>query len=250
MRVIRAVLALALLAGMSVPAGAQTQGKFKFLDGTPYDQQPTLSVSGRGTFYTSIYRGAFLSGGPTTGTVDIYCVDFFHSVGTGNEWDAWFSPLSGSLNQTYGVRFRGWDPNLAAARYRAAAWLATQFGSPDGGYSDAEKANWPTLQKTIWNLMGQSTAGVNPVAGLALDGNQTTLLNNALAGGNSPSFIAQSGDWTIISDVAGTSLSNSSSKQEFLYYQQSVVPEPETVILLVTGLLALGAVAYFRGISA
>jgi hypothetical protein len=42
---------------------------------------------------------------------------------------------------------------------------------------------------------------------------------------------------------------STSGKQEFLV-QQSVVPEPETVILLVTGLLALGAVAYFRGISA
>jgi len=39
------------------------------------------------------------------------------------------------------------------------------------------------------------------------------------------------------------------STQEFLT-QQSVVPEPETVILLVTGLMALGAAAYFRGFSA
>jgi hypothetical protein len=49
--------------------------------------------------------------------------------------------------------------------------------------------------------------------------------------------------------TTGRSISDVGGSQEFLV-QQSVVPEPETVILLVTGLLAIGAVAYFRGFSA
>jgi hypothetical protein len=245
MRLIRTVLALALLAGMTVPAAAQTQGKFKFLDGSPYDPQPTLTVGSR-TYYTSIYRGQFLSGVPGNPTVDIFCVDFFHSVGTNNEWDAWFSPLSGNLENTYGMSIRGWDQSTAAQRYRAAAWLATQFGTPDGSYSEAEKANWPGLQKTMWSLMGQNAAGTSTAFPSALSSDQQTLLNNALVNGSQADFVAQSSDWTVISDVNGTA---TSGKQEFLT-QQSVVPEPETVILLVTGLLALGAVAYFRGISA
>jgi hypothetical protein len=238
MRLTRLVVALALLAGLSAPAAAQTQGKFKFLDGSPYDPQPTLTVSGR-TYYTSIYRGQFLSGVPGNPTVDIFCVDFFHSVGTNNEWDAWFSPVSGNLEQTYGMRFRGWTQEIATERYKAAAYLATQF-------SLADKASWPTYQKTIWNLMGQQT-----LDNVFTDANNSSLfplavsnstLNDAITGGQG----IDASEWTVISGVNATS---SSGKQEFLV-QQSVVPEPETVILLVTGLLALGAVAYFRGISA
>jgi hypothetical protein len=244
MRLIRGVLAVGLLAGMVASAAAQTQGTFKFVSGNPYPTQPKLTVAGN-TYYTSIYRGQFLSGGPTTANVDIFCVDFFHTVSVGNEWDAWFSPLSGSLDQTYGVRFRDWDQNLAAERYRAAAWLATQFGSPEGGYSTTEKAGWPGLQKTIWSLMGQDVGGTSAFPD-AVSADQQTLLNNALANGSASDFIAQTSGWTVISDVNATS---TSGRQEFLV-QQSVVPEPEAVILLVTGLLALGAVAYFRGISA
>ena len=239
----RIVLALALLAGLAMPAAAQTQGRFKFVSGNPYPTQPTLTVAGR-TYYTSIYRGQFLSGGHTTANVDIFCVDFFHTVSVGSEWDAWFSPLSGNLEQTYGARIRGWDQDVAAQRYRAAAWLATQFGSPEGGYSTTEKANWPGLQKTIWSLMGQDVGGTSAFPD-ALSADQQTLLNAALANGSTSDFIAQSSDWTVISDV---NASATSGTQEFLV-QQSVVPEPETVILLVTGLLALGAVAYFRGVS-
>jgi len=245
MRLMRGVLGVALLAGMALPAAAQTQGRFKFLDGSPYDPQPTLTVAGR-TYYTSIYRGQFLSAVPGNPTVDIFCVDFSRSVRTNAEWDAWFSPLSGNLEHTYGMRFRGWDQDIAAARYRAAAWLATQFGSPVGGYSVAEKANWPGLQKTIWSLMGQNAAGTATTFPATLTTAQQVLLNDALANGNTTEFINQSGNWTVISDVNAAATSGT---QEFLV-QQSVVPEPETVILLVTGLLALGAVAYFRGISA
>jgi hypothetical protein len=250
-RLLRSVLAVALLVAVSVPAAAQTSGKFKFVSGNPYPTQPTLSVPGASTYYTSIYRGQFLSGGPTTAQIDIFCVDFFRSVGVGNEWNAWFSPLSGDLSKTYGMQFRGWDQAIAAERYRAAAWLATQFGSPVGGYDDVEKAKWRPLQAAIWSLMGQSDDGSTTAFSLSgfsdpLKSSAEGYLNTALAVGNTTDFIAQSGDWTVISDMGATA---TSGKQEFLT-QQSVVPEPETVILLVTGLLALGAVAYFRGFSA
>jgi hypothetical protein len=243
-RLIRGVLAVALLAAMAVPAAAQTSGKFKFISGNPYGN-PTLAVNGS-SYYTSIYRGQFLSGGPTTAQLDIFCVDFFHRVSPGNEWDAWFSPLSGDLSKTYGMQFRGWSQSIAAERYRAAAWMATQFGSPVGGYDAAEKANWPSLQAAIWSLMGQNVAGTSTAFPLALNSTQQGWLNTALSAGNTAEFQAQAGNWTVISDMSATA---TTGKQEFLV-QQSVVPEPETVILLVTGLLAIGAVAYFRGFSA
>ena len=240
---LRSALAIVLLAGVVVPAAAQTQGKFKFVSGNPYGN-PTLAVNG-GNYYTSIYRGQFLAGVPGNPTVDIFCVDFFHSVSPNNEWDAWFSPLSGDLSKTYGMSIRGWSQGIAAERYRAAAWLATQFGSPVGGYDAGEKANWPNLQAAVWSLMGQDVGGTTSFP-LALNGTQQNWLNTALTSGNTAEFQAQASDWTVIS---GVNASATTGKQEFLV-QQSVVPEPETVILLVTGLLAIGAVAYFRGFGA
>lgn len=253
---IRGVLALALLAGMAVPAAAQTQGQFKFTDGTPYDPQPTLTVgsgvaSRTGTFYTSTYRGQFLSGVPGNPTVDVFCIDFFHNANTSSTgYSAWFTPLSATdFSHTYGVSQRGWSQGIAEQRYRAAAWLATQFGDPT---SATDKATWPAKQAAIWSLMGQTSMdfGANNTVDLAsafnLSGfsnetfrNTTTgLLNSALTAANT----VDGDSWMVISATNGGS-------QEFLV-QQSVVPEPETVILLVTGLLAIGAVAYFRGFSA
>jgi len=254
MRLIRAVLALALVVGMGVPAAAQTSGTFKFTSGTPYAPQPTLSVSSgvasrTGTFYTSIYRGQFLSGVPGNPTVDIFCVDFFHNANTSSTgYSAWFTPLSAvDFSRTYGVSQRGWSPGIAEQRYRAAAWLATQFSPTDANRA----ANWPRYQAAMWSLMGQTTTGFE------LDGSVGLASKFNLGGFSDPFKTSAQGDlqtaldnastidgdsWTIVSAASGNS-------QEFLV-QQSVVPEPETVILLVTGLLALGAVAYFRGISA
>lgn len=254
MRVLRSLLAVAFLFVVSVPAGAQTSGQFRFTDGTPYDQQPTLYVpsgvaSRSGTFYTSIYRGQFMTGGVAGPQVDIFCVDFFHNATT-STYNAWFTPLSAvDFSRTYGVSQRGWSTGIAQQRYLAAAWLATQFGDPTNA---VDKSTWPVKQAAIWSLMGQTSTdfGAGGTVDLAsafnLNGfsNETFrttaqgLVNTALAGAGT----VDGDSWMVISNANG-------STQEFLA-QQSVVPEPETVILLVTGLLALGAVAYFRGFSA
>jgi hypothetical protein len=240
------VLAIALLAGVVVPAAAQ-DGTFKFISGTPYPNQPTLTVPGYGTYYTSIYRGQFLSGGPTTAQVDIYCVDFFHSVSVNQEWNAWFSPLSGSMANTYGVRFRNWDLAIAGERYAAAAYLASQFNPADPN----KATTWPALQAKIWNLMGQTNTLSNDFTAAGVNSSQFPIaqsgstLNDAITNGAN----INGSEWTVISDVGTTKNGVTTYAQEFLV-QQSVVPEPETVILLVTGLLAIGAVAYFRGFSA
>lgn len=244
------VMGLALVAGLTAPAAAQISGQFKFTDGTPYDPQPTLSVpssvaSRTGTFYTSIYKGQFLSGIPGNPTVDIFCVDFFHNARS-TAYNAWFTPLSAvDFSKTYGVSQRGWSTAIAQQRYMAAAWIATQFGDPT---SSTDKATWPVKQAAIWGLMGMtdpnsnaslaSAFNVSGFSNTTFSATAQSLLNDGLANASSVS-----GDnWMVISAADGRS-------QEFLT-QQSVVPEPETVILLVTGLLALGAVAYFRGFSA
>jgi hypothetical protein len=225
-RIIRGVLGVALLAAMAVPAAAQNN--FRFDNGN-------TGRTGWGA-YVGWYSGTLLSV-PGQPTVDIFCVDYLHTVTTGNQWQAAFSNLSGDLSDTYA--FARWgDQSIARERYSWAAWLATQAQPTNPG-------QWSAIHGAVWNLMSGGTASYagSPVGGVPGDGSasQGWLLSVQGAFQSDPNAINPS-EWTVISDVAGT-------KQEFMM-QQSVVPEPETVILLVTGLLAIGAVAYFRGFSA
>lgn len=227
MRVIRYLLALALLVGTAVPAGAQT---FKFITGNPYSNPAAWGAR------VGPYQGQLLAV-PGQPTVDIFCVDYLHTVSGGQSWNATYSNMGGSLNDTYGVRFRGWTQAMAAERYQVAALLATKF-------TMSNKTEWGGIHGAIWNLMSDGSAmySGSPVGGVLGDG---TASQNALSAAftelaGNPSAVNAS-DWLIISDVDG-------NRQEFI--TRNVVPEPETIILLVSGLMAIGAVAYFRGVSA
>jgi hypothetical protein len=240
MRGARFLMALGLVAVLAAPAAAQNPN-FKFLSGTPYSPQPVLQV-GSHYYYVSPYRGQFLSI-PGQPMVDIFCVDFGHSVSTGQTWTAAFTTLDGSsMANTYGVRFRHWSDGLALQRYKGAAFLASQFGT-------LGKSQWPNLQAAIWSLMGQDVDGTSTTFPLGLpDADDATGLNlvqegwfnAAVDGGASPAF--DGSRWTVISDVRESSLAT----QEFI---ANVVPEPQVIILLASGLLAIGAMAYFRGVT-
>jgi len=138
------------------------------------------------------------------------------------------------LTTTYGVRFRGWDQSIASERYRAAAFLATQI--PSARPDEARR-----LYLAMWGLMGATDPG-GAVPFRGADPRIGVLMQDALLGADA----VDASQWTIASDVdvAGTS-TNELLVQSLV--TESVVPEPEVVILLASGLLALGAVAYFRG---
>jgi hypothetical protein len=142
------------------------------------------------------------------------------------------------LGTTYGVRFRGWDQRIASERYRAAAFLATQI--PSARPNEARR-----LYLAMWGLMGETDLGA-AVAFRGADPRIGVLMQDALLGAD----VVDATQWTIASDVnvAGSS-TNEMLVQSLAaeHTEHSVVPEPEVVILLATGLLALGAVAYFRG---
>ncbi len=53
--------------------------------------------------------------------------------------------------------------------------------------------------------------------------------------------------WTIASDVQMAGTSTNEVLVQSTAAEQSVVPEPEVILLLAGGLLALGAIAHFRG---
>jgi hypothetical protein len=228
-----------LLAGLVAPAAAQN---FKFVSGTPYPTQPTIQV-GSYRYYVSPYRGQFLSE-PGQPTVDIWCVDFFHEVSNNQTWNANLTNLgSGDLSNTYGMRFRGWSEGIAEERYKAAAWLATQFIVPP---SD-NKGQWPELQAAIWSLMGKNADGSSTAFPLSwVPGVQTNAqgwMGAAIAA--SQGGQVNGSEWTVISDVRGSSYAT----QEFIA-RYNVVPEPATLILFATGLVAIAGLAYYRGFAA
>jgi hypothetical protein len=140
------------------------------------------------------------------------------------------------LSSTYGVRFRGWDHGIASERYQAAAFLATQI--PNARPDEAR-----SLQRAMWGLMGVTYGTGGPVSSQELDPGVRILMSEGLVGANT----VDAAQWTIASDVrmAGT------ATNEFLVQstaaEQSVVPEPDVILLLAGGLLALGAIAHFRG---
>jgi len=248
----RSLVTLVLLIAMAVPAAAQSRGKVNLMPGSP--NQPELGFAngaglafGNGALYQSMVRGPLFAATPGMPTVDIFGAEFGSRTGAAG-YDAWFTPLTSvDYTQTYGVAQRGWDLGIAEQRYRAAAWLATQYVPGD----PARVAEWPAYQSAMWSLMGQGgSSGVSDPFGFPGGqfgrGGPRDYLQTALTNASTVDADA----WTVVSDASG-------NNPELLVVQsvetvqnvESVVPEPQTVILLVTGLLALGAVAYFRGIS-
>jgi len=121
------------------------------------------------------------------------------------------------------------------------AYLATQL-RPEN------HPQWTVIRGAIWYLMAEGP--VNPeFARLGLSGQISALAERAaLEVAANPDALDLS-EWAVVSNAAGT--------QEMLVQgvpqdlvADTVVPEPEVLILLATGLLTLGAIAYLRGFSA
>jgi len=222
MKWLRGVIAAAVLTMVAVPAVAQI----------PSNHNVQFNATNWGTYF-----GPYtLTNIPGQYQFDAYCVDFYHHVYSGVTWEATYTRIGdGDLrgNARYGdswssERFPtggGTDDNDALRlQYQRSAWLATQFAivQPQdrvaGGFGQA-------LHHYIWGLWvpdAPSSAWDNTVAAV-----------NNYTGGTARAFdSADFDDWYVVSDVNGV-------RQEFITPYVNVVPEPATLILMGTGLVAV-----------
>ncbi|MGQ0646163.1 MAG: PEP-CTERM sorting domain-containing protein [Gemmatimonadaceae bacterium] len=225
MRFVRSLAAAALVATTSIEAGAQTSGTLKFQQIAP---NPYVTAFG---YLVGPFWGT-LTSDPTKPVIDLYCVDIFNTISLGKNWTANFSSLAGDLSLTR-------HGNSKAAQYQQAAFLASMFES-DG----ITTSQWGGIQTAMWNLLnpGQPNGGTNPNVNSSEAywlAKASNWYNNA--GAENFDFSR----WTVVTDVGAAGKKVGGGTQEFL--TTGITPEPETWVLMGTGLLLVVGFAIKRG---
>jgi len=206
----------------------------------------TVNGAQDGQYYVSPYYGT-MNGAPVT----LFCDDINNEVTWNQGWTANVTSLASGVftNTRYG------NPNVnngattglssnpyitngsAQMLYGEAAWLVTQFASNPSDYV--------TLQHALWDLMtpyAESTTFTNGDADnksvgdwLALAGNGYTSINPA--------------DFEVLTNIGCTPGTNTPCLAYSGQVQEFIVetPEPSSLALLVTGMLALMLLVIRRG---
>lgn len=200
----RTIATAAVLTAMSAPAHAQN---IQFETSAP---TPAVTAFG---YYVGPFTGNLL--GSTPKVIDLFCVDVLNHVSFGQKWTANFSSLAGDLSNT---RFG----NAGLETYKKAAWLTTQYAlNPTSQWGGIQAAAWALFNAGVVNGGASQQTWLNAV-------NAQDLSNFNLAG------------FAIVTDVNAAGRRRG-GVQEFI--TTSVTPEPGSMVLLGTGLLALVGVA-------
>jgi hypothetical protein len=168
------------------------------------------------------YIGEFAYNG--INPVNIYCVDLYRSVSPGHVITADVQNLSDPAGLIGSPGYVGSD---IQADLKKAAWLTTKFWETD-------VSEWKGIHYAIWSLSsGVSIAGTDAYL-VSAQGWVAAANANYMAYGNYS-------DWSLLTTTSAmygdTPLSRST--QSMLVQSTTVTPEPETYLLMATGLIFL-----------
>jgi hypothetical protein len=256
------IAVLALTAVLATPAlgAAQTLGQLQWV-GTGSSFQATFNRYGGGT--TTGYAGAayranailpasapwYLNASNGFGpAVDIYCIDFLHAAWT-TTYPAYFTNLAyDDLTHTRSTN---------VDNYRRVAWLTTQMDLES--FNTNGRRDRVDIHAAIWRILSGQPRSATFAGGPAAS---EARVNSWVAAANAnyqAIDIHMLRNYTVVtaacvyeSGQAGAGhayTANPQCGQEFLVRDMTnTVPEPGTILLMATGLLALaGTGALFRG---
>jgi hypothetical protein len=228
-----------VVAGLLAPRVASAQFPFTEQavpwsdEGPPGPQEDLRFVGTNGTSGFDTQVGPYsaqMTSYPGNPFITIYCVDYLGDIQPNQQWTANVSSLSSDISLTkLGVL----GASDALARYRKAAWLASQFAY------NQDVGSWRQLSSALWTTVQNGDDPSMPYYGGYGD-----WLNRAAAAeaGGYEGFDFR--EWAVLTDVRvaenGLPL-DPYMTQEFIT-RVTVTPEPETVIMLMSGLLLLGLV--------
>jgi len=237
MRLTRTLLTAVALAASAAPASAlQLPGKtipawrLKNLQFQKTAPKPAVTAFG---YYVGPFTGTVLSD-PTRPTINLFCVDVLNSIKFGQTWTGAFTRLSSN-------DFSATRHGIAAkSSYEKAAYLASQYRAPG-----VNTSQWGGIQTAVWNLLnpGNPNGGTNPTANSS-EAYWLAQADSWYLGGGARTFDLSR--WSIVTDVQGVGVVSGRGTQEFLT-DTTATPEPETWILMGTGIMLILGVAITKG---
>ena len=171
----------------------------------------TESIEGK-RVYVGPYKGAVETSMGDMFPASLYCVDFAHEVRSGDSWSAYSTQITASSDFSHTRQFGIGSYEF----YKKTAFLASLFR-----VVETTDAAWSSLAGAIWSL-SDGVPGYDP---------DSYLSTYAAAW---EAFDAS--QWYVLSDMDGV-------KQEFLVER---VPEPTTILLLLTGFMGIIVIARQR----
>ncbi len=204
------------------PLSGQKLADPGFLD----DSSVTYTFTGTEFGRFGPYIGQFAYGG--TNPVNIYCVDLYRSVSSGFVVTANVQNLSDPTGLLSAPNYGGTDVQVDLKK---AAWLSMKFWDP-ANYGDPAKLK--AIHYAVWSLTSNAGISGTEAYKVAARAWVQQATDNYMSYGNYS-------DWSLLTTTSamyGTTQLRRST-QSMLVQSTTVTPEPETYLLMATGLIFL-----------